>query len=277
MSSFNLCQHFDRYFSLVVANSQLLQEEVYKIRYQVYCEELNYEPPENFPNGMETDIYDTHSIHCLLKHKSTGMYTGCVRIIIPKNEHCESPNSLPANLDSSETDKLAFPWQKFASAMVYPSPEYEWTNICEISRLAVRAEFRKRQGDDEIPLGTALPDLSGGQRRFPLIAMSLYWAAFCLALNLNLDIFAIMEPRLARHLRRCGLRYCMISDLFEYHGQRAIFYTKPSELLEYLDAETYAFFNLLNDTVVSGLVEAGYITKPFNLPQQTSSTKKVFI
>jgi N-acyl amino acid synthase of PEP-CTERM/exosortase system len=259
--SLDLCQHFDRYFSLLVADSQLLKQEAYKIRYQVYCQELNYEPPENFPDGMETDLYDNHSIHCLLKHKPTGVYAGCVRIIVPQKH----------------TYKSIFPWQQFASKMVYPSPEYEWSNICEISRLAVRGEFRKRQGDDDIPLGTVLPDLHGGQRRFPLIAMSLYWAAFCLALNLELDIFAIMEPRLARHLRRCGLSYCMVSDLFDYHGQRAIFYTKPPELLEYLDLETYNFFTLLNKVIARDLARAKYISQPFTLPQPTPLTKVALI
>jgi N-acyl amino acid synthase of PEP-CTERM/exosortase system len=276
MSSFDLCQHFTRYFSLLIADNQSLQNEVYKIRYQVYCQELNYESPENFPDEMETDVYDSHSIHCLLQHKATGIYTGCVRIILPENGHCNIHNSVN-NLGSQDHNKLVFPWQNFASTMVYPSPEYEWKNICEISRLAVRGNFRKRQGDDDIPLGTALPDFNEGQRRFPLIAMSLYWAAFCLALNLNLDIFAIMEPRLARHLRRCGLRYCLVSDLFDYHGQRGIFYTKPPELLESLDAETYAFFELLNNIIVVNLSKAGYISHPFKLPERTSATTMVFI
>jgi N-acyl amino acid synthase of PEP-CTERM/exosortase system len=139
--SLDLCQHFNRYFSLSVADSQLLKQEAYKIRYQVYCQELNYEAPTNFPDEMEIDLYDNHSIHCLLKHKPTGIYAGCVRIIVPQKH----------------TYKSIFPWQQFASKMVYPSPEYEWSNICEISRLAVRGEFRKRQGDDDIPLGTVLP------------------------------------------------------------------------------------------------------------------------
>jgi hypothetical protein len=107
--------------------------------------------------------------------------------------------------------------------------------------------------------------------------MSLYWAAFCLALNLELDIFAIMEPRLARHLRRCGLSYCMVSDLFDYHGQRAIFYTKPPELLEHLDLETYNFFSLLNKVIARDLARAKYISQPFTLPQPTPLTKIAFI
>ena len=260
--TFNLCQHFSQYFSLSIADNQTLLEEVYRIRYKVYCEELNYEPPANFPDGMEKDIYDRYSLHCLLKHKSTGMYAGCVRIILPPNE----TNFVRLKHIQKDSAHLAiepaFPWQKFSSSLVYPNPEYQWTNICEISRLAVRSEFRKRKGDDIIPLDTGYSDSNSGKRRFPLIAMSLYWAAFCLALNLELDVFAIMEPRLARHLRRCGLRYTIISNIFEHRGKRAIFYTKPAELLEHLDYETYEFFSFLNNTISQQLLKNNVISSP---------------
>lgn len=255
--SFDICQHFSHYFSLVIADSTSLLQEVYKIRYQVYCEELNYEPKENFPDGMEKDIYDSHSIHCLLQHKPTGNYAGCVRIVIPRK----------GNLTTT------FPWQKFASSLVYPHSKHEWTNICEISRLAVYSQFRKRREDSTIPLGTVIPDGNDGKRRFPLIAMSLYWTAICLALNLRLDIFAIMEPRLARHLRRCGLSYCMLSELFELNGKRAIFFTKPSELIEHLDSDTYNFFYLLNSIVAEGLLQGEHIASPFAVPKPKSSTQ----
>ena len=258
--SFDLCQHFSRYFSLVIADNSELLQEVYRIRYQVYCQELNYEPPTKFPDKMERDLYDRHSIHCLLKHKPTGKYAGCVRIIIPEKK----------------TKKTAFPWQKFADKIVYPHSTYEWTNVCEISRLAVIAEFRKRKGDSDLPLGMLLPDRSGGQRRFPLIAMSLYWAAFCLALNLRLDIFAIMEPRLARHLRRCGLSYCLVSELFELHGKRGIFYTKPPELPECLDSDSYQFFEMLNGIIATNLLKIGHITTPFPVIKPKSVTELVF-
>ena len=268
--TFNLCQHFSQYFSLLVANERSLLEEVYKIRYKVYCEELNYESPANFPDGMEIDIYDRHSLHCLLRHKSTGMYTGCVRIILPPNETNFTRLNHIHETSEYSIGEFAFPWQKFSSSLVYPSPGYQWTDICEVSRLAVRSEFRKRKGDDIIPLDAGSSNNSDGKRRFPLIAMSLYWAAFCLALNLELDVFAIMEPRLARHLRRCGLRYSIISSLFEHRGKRAIFYAKPTELLEYLDSETYEFFSFLNDTICQQLLEDKIIYSPYKLEENST-------
>lgn len=249
---FDICQHFNRYFSLSIANTEELKAEVYKIRYGVYCEELGYESVDNFPNKMERDDFDSHSVHCLLKHKPTGSYAGCVRIVLPHGEKISS-----------------FPWQKYESQLIYPHPEARKKRICEISRLAVRSQFRKRKGDGESPLGGVFPDVAGGKRRFPLIAMSLYWAAFCLALNLKLDIFCIIEPRLARHLRRCGFQYCLVSHLFEFRGKRGIYFTKPVELLDSLDRETYEFFYLLNSVVSEGLQQEGYIEKAFAAMEPT--------
>ena len=256
--SFDISQHFDQYFSLKVANTEELLNEVYRIRYEVYCEELQYESPENFSDGLEKDICDKHSINCLLQHKSTGTYAGCVRLILPPNKSFNS----------------TFPWKKFASSITYPYSDYQWDNIGEISRLAVRSQFRKRKEDGELPVGSTLPSNSN-RRRFPLITMSLYWAAACLALNSNLDLFAIMQPRLARHLQKCGLRYSLISDLFDFHGERGIFLIKSSELIENLEPNTYDFFCYINNIIVEGLPQLQYIRSPLDTKDFESLNKLV--
>ena len=46
--SYNIKQHFFNHFFLSIADTPELKQEVYKIRYQVYCEELEYEPKEEF-------------------------------------------------------------------------------------------------------------------------------------------------------------------------------------------------------------------------------------
>ena len=97
--STGIAEHFLNYFSLSIADTPELQKEVYRIRYQVYCEELEYEPKENFPDGMEIDIYDQKSIHYLLKHNATESYAGCVRVVLPEKRQCKSQ----------------FPWQQVIS------------------------------------------------------------------------------------------------------------------------------------------------------------------
>ncbi|MGK7950603.1 MAG: GNAT family N-acyltransferase [Xenococcaceae cyanobacterium] len=82
MSCLNITQHFDKYFQLIVANTAELKQEVFSIRYQVYCEELNFEPAENFPNGLEKDIYDERSIHYLLQHRPKIYFTQSLKFIV---------------------------------------------------------------------------------------------------------------------------------------------------------------------------------------------------
>ena len=36
---------------------------------------------------METDLFDAHSVHCLLRHKATGQAMGTVRVVTPYEKH----------------------------------------------------------------------------------------------------------------------------------------------------------------------------------------------
>ena len=235
--STGIAQHFLNYFSLSIADTPELQKEVYRIRYQVYCEELEYEPKENFPDGMEIDIYDQKSIHYLLKHNSTESYAGCVRVVLPEKQQCR---------------ELQFPWQQVITENDHTINNQD--NICEISRLAVKSQFRKRQGEQNSATGQVLfPPDSTGKRRFPIIAVSLYWTSICLALQMNLNILAIMEPRLARHLKRFGIASTLSSNLFEYHGKRGLFLIEPKEIINSLDPDIKNLFSLLNSIVKDDL------------------------
>ena len=50
-------------------------------------------------------------------------------------------------------------------------------------------------------------------------------------------VFAMMEPRLARHLRRFGIIFQQMGDVVDYHGPRAAFYISRKTLLTYLEPE----------------------------------------
>ena len=74
---FNLGSAYKNYFELVPAVSEILRDEVYRIRHQVYCEELAFEPQR--PDRREKDVYDAHSLHLLIRTVQTGNFAGCVR------------------------------------------------------------------------------------------------------------------------------------------------------------------------------------------------------
>jgi N-acyl-L-homoserine lactone synthetase len=56
---------FQRYFSVKLATTPQQMDQVFALRYRVFCEELQLEPAELFPGHRESDAFDGHSRHCL--------------------------------------------------------------------------------------------------------------------------------------------------------------------------------------------------------------------
>lgn len=240
MSYCSIAEHFNRYFELVMADTPELKREVYSIRYRVYCEELSYESTDKFPDGLEKDAYDDHSIHYLLKHRPSGLYAGCVRIVLPKLSGYLF--DLPSEtLFPHHFDLLNRPKQEF----------------CEISRLAVLSEFRKIDKENNPLEGMLIPYSEGSetkQKFLPIIALSLYWTSISTARSLNLDIAALMEPRLARHLKRFGITSEKIGSLLNYRGKRGFFLIKPKELFDNLKVEIKDLYSLIYNQVETDIV-----------------------
>jgi N-acyl-L-homoserine lactone synthetase len=94
-------------------------EKIYRLRYEVYCLEKKFLSAENYPDGLESDEYDQHSIHFIAEETSVNRVVGVVRLV----------------LNSS----LGFPIEKhFNLTRPIKSP----ANTVEISRLIVHKEFR---------------------------------------------------------------------------------------------------------------------------------------
>ena len=156
-----ISQHFSEYLQPVVAFTPELQAESYKIRHNVYCEELNFEDLRS--NSQETDDFDGHSTHCLIKHIPTGSYAGTVRIV--RTQSAEQLLPIEKYCISSIDEKS-----------VHPS-DFPREHICEISRLAIPAQFRKRAADKFSGSATgAINEHSYSERElrcFPFIAVGL--------------------------------------------------------------------------------------------------------
>lgn len=225
----SLSQLFHRYFQVILADSPALREEVYRIRYEVYCKEFKFERAEDFTDELEHDEFDAQrSHHCLLLHRESGLFAGCVRLVVNN----------PANLDDllpfEEGCKTSLNNPDITPILAHRS------KIGEISRLAVPATFRRRRGDPGSPIGElAPPNFSQNERRcFPHIPMGLYLAAAAIGLKKNLDgVFAVMELRLVRHLRRFGIVFEQAGDVIDYHGERAVFYIDRAGLFKHLQPE----------------------------------------
>ena len=161
--------NFQRYFDVEFAVSPRQKAAVYGVRYNVYCEEQQYESADRFPNRQERDEFDEKSLHVLITHKSSGIHAGCVRLVSTGGRR--------------ETDIL--PLEKHCPDSVAPdffrAQELQRENICEISRLAVDRRFRRRPGAPDPQSNDAqegaLTFSEDEVRTFPLIATAGFLAA----------------------------------------------------------------------------------------------------
>lgn len=243
---FTLSDHFSKYFNIYLADTPELKKEVFRIRYKVYCEELGYEPLDKFPDKLEKDIYDNRSIHCILQHKPTGIYAGCVRLILSNQD---SPND-------------QFPFEYICPNHSLDFNTMPREHFGEVSRLAVLSRFRKRLGEENTPEGLIvfdqkkedkqLEDKAKQKRRSPVIALSLYLAATVVVVDLELEYaLTLMEPRLARHLRMMGLNFSPIGKAIDFHGKRGPFSIKIPGLVNNLrkNSEVYGLFQTIYNSV----------------------------
>ena len=205
----NLGKAYQKYFTVVPALSDALKDEVYRVRHQVYCEDLAFEPLR--PDRREFDDYDAHSLHLLIRSVQSGEFVGCTRLILsdlnnpgfllPFEKACA--NSLDRNI----IDPSLLPR----------------ASIAEVSRLAVVSKYRRRKEDDKhSPVSLSDSDFgTPKQPRFPYIPIALYLGTVELARIKKIrTLFILTERRLAVHFKKLGVNIQPIGGAVEHRGER---------------------------------------------------------
>ena len=238
----NIAEHFTQFLTPEVATTPELRDEVFKIRHNVYCEELAFEQVKE--EGMEKDEFDDQSIFSMIKHKPSDVYTSCVRVVQSRNEN----ELLPLEkycLESIQNKEL------------HPS-NFARHEICEISRLAVKADFRRRASDKYKGSATGvISETTYSEtelRCFPFIAIGLYMAAATMAINTGMNhVYVMMEPRLARSMKFVGIKFIQLGEAIEYHGLRAPYYINPNIFLENLAPGFAALYQSIRSDIAEQL------------------------
>jgi len=215
-----LAEAFLNYFDVELVCGEDMAARAAGVRYRVYCEEFGFEAADEFPDHMETDEFDAYSLQCLISHKRSGLDAGCVRVVC-----------------ASESEQL--PLEKYCLDSVYlefmGTLNEDRDALCEFSRLAVDATFRKRSGEGRTKMGEfdALDCSHQEQRTFSLVGIAAFLAAFALAkLSGRTQIFAMMETNLPRLLRQAGILVERSGDTVNYHGERAAYFITVERALQ---------------------------------------------
>ena len=201
---------YNSIFEVVRADTPELRQEAFRLRYQVYCVENPFEDPANNPSGVETDAYDAHAIHYLLRYRPANLTVGTVRMVLPVAE----------NLQAS------FPIQSVCDLPLLKDPEHVKRSM-EISRFSISQVMRKRV-NDTLYSGVHIADAVSPEEGAQAKRRVLYHAALGLIQAVNEvieeheinDAYLICEPTLHRILGLLGICITPMGPFVEYHGRR---------------------------------------------------------
>lgn len=168
-------------------------DEVHRFRYRVFCEELGFFDPADYPDGRERDEHDAQAIHFIVRDPA-GSIASSMRLVLerpfPLEAHCV--------LDS-EPGLLAR------------------HGVAEISRLAISPLYRRTKGTraENCPQqrrATALRERTN-------VVVDLYRTLLLESRRRGIRYWlAAMEAPLAKVLRAGGIEFRPIGPRVDYAG-----------------------------------------------------------
>lgn len=199
----SIADRFGNCLTVVCANSEDMLDQVFRLRFQVYCLERGFEDAGEHPDGREQDSDDARSLHFLVLDRATGCAMGTVRLILPR-----AGDELPAlkMIAANERRRLDLPLAATAEISRFA--------IAKVLRQPLEAGWRHADG----------PALRAGGRYEPappLVTFGLIQAVLMMTLAGEIThIVAMMEPALLRLLQRLGIEFHPIGGPVQHHGLR---------------------------------------------------------
>ena len=236
---------YRRYFTVVPALTGDLRTRNYRLRHQVYCRELGFEPVR--PDDLEFDEFDARSVHCLVRSAASGQDVGCARLILIDPE--EPEGLLPLEIACAATID-----RSLVAAMVE-----ERSQMAEISRLAVVGSYRRRQGEQDRPISISEADFGTSDRpRQPYLALAVYLSLLSLARQYGARILLVFtEHRLAINLARLGVNLQQIGDPVDHRGTRIPSLLAVEQVIDGMSAPLRGLFELISHELCRGIQAAG--------------------
>jgi N-acyl amino acid synthase of PEP-CTERM/exosortase system len=169
-----------------------LMTEHYRLRYQVYCLERKFLPAVNFPDGLEMDDFDRHSVH-VGAIDAVGALAGTARVVkvtaagpgLPLFQHCK--------IFAEETELL--------------DPD---NTVVEISRLSMSRGYRHSSRNGR-------PERRAVRRD---VFLALFKAVYQATKRMDATHWVVLtEPSLQRLLAYYGFPFRAIGPECDYGGR----------------------------------------------------------
>lgn len=229
---------FNEYFEVIDADTPELVREAFRIRYQVLCIEQRAPgfDASRYPEEMESDGYDRHSSHILLRHCPSGTIVGTARLILP---------------DPLDPKKL-FPTERYMKLdpTLIDIGKLPRQNIAETSRLHIVRGFRRRRGDSKSGETEVVVEENRTKirRRFPhpILALGVGLIRMSAAHHIT-HWLSIMDPALNRLLGTYGFQHDRVGPITEYYGQRGPYYANLTSLLDRMNKNHNQIWELVTD------------------------------
>ena len=248
MTVAQMSEGYKQHFEIVPAFSNELKWHNYHLRHEVYCHELGFEPEH--ADEIETDDYDRRSVHCLIRAVATQQFIGCARIV--RTDPADPHAPLPFEEYCGET---------LDRSIIDPS-RLDRSRIGEISRLALIAQYRRRQGEQNKPFSldndTDIAPTQGKRVRLPYLTLGLYLALIALAERDNIkQLFLLTEPSLASSISRLGVEVKRIGNPVEHRGTRVPCVIDVDMILANMPPIIRPFYEMICKEVEDGIRAQG--------------------
>jgi N-acyl amino acid synthase of PEP-CTERM/exosortase system len=221
----NISDSFNEYFEIIKADTTELKNKTYQLRFQVYSLERNIPDfdPSKYPDKLEIDEYDEHSIHVLLVHKQSGEAAGTARLIYL------NPNDPHSHFQIEPS---------FRPEYGFKIPDEIRNKTAEVSRFILSSKFRSRFGESQIPSGlvstqsiTNSPNNDRRSTTHPIYGLIKAMIEYSWYNNIGF-LLAGMEPSLHRVLKQLGIVLNQVSPEIQYgHLHVNVYFRSIPELM----------------------------------------------
>ena len=203
-----------------------IPNDIFKLRYDVYCVECAFLPPDDSFEGLEFDDFDDCSTH-FAAYTMEESLTGTVRLVQPR-----PPRPFPFELHCTTFPDFVMP------------PRAE---CGEVSRLAVKRMHRRRRADSVLGIPGFLggndaggapqfsPEVERRDRRSPMLLLGMYREMYRHSRAQGVRYwFGAMERSLAHSLTKIGFHFEPIGPVADYYGAVTPYVTDLDILIERL-------------------------------------------